>query len=140
MKNANKFMSLRTLVVDGGELCCSQLMEVLHLNGYVSVFVAHNVSDGVRMAKRHRPDVIFLDSAMLEISELAVIVEIKKTLPAVAILMMSRIYANDRRTNNLLTNSVKYGAHGFIFKPFNDHSIIGVMAKISARFSMARAA
>ena len=133
-------MSLRTLVIDGGELCCSQLVEILHLNRYESVLVAHNVSDAMRMAIRHRPDVIFLDSAVLDISELAVIPEIKKTLPGVAILMMSRIYANDRRTNTLLTNSVKYGAHGFVFKPFNAASIVDVMRKISARFSVEQAA
>jgi two-component system chemotaxis response regulator CheY len=122
---AMKFTSLRILIVDDNDLSCALLSVILRSDHYNIVGVAHDATTGIKMAQTHKPDVIFLDIVMPEISGLDAIHPIREILPNVAIVMVSGLDDND-----LVTSAIQLGANGFIVKPFSTATVIGTIRKI----------
>ena len=114
---------LRTLVIENNALSCSKFKAILFKHHYRDVDVATNITTGFQMAEQHQPDVIAVNVSLLKNAGLRVIFDFEKILPNVIILMISDIDGGNNLTRELLTNAIKYGASGFIFKPFYADSI-----------------
>ncbi len=125
--------SLRILIIDDSDLSCALLSVILRSDNYNIVGIANDATTGLKMAQTHKPDVIFLDIVMPEISGLDALSSLKKMLPNAAIVMVSGVDDND-----MVTSAIQLGANGYIIKPFNTSSVIGTVRKIKEKFVLAK--
>ena len=68
---------MRVLAVDDNELHCYALRKVLEHSGF-EVFVAHNGSDAIALAREHRPDVVLLDINLPDVNGYEVCSRLKR--------------------------------------------------------------
>jgi len=125
--------SLRILIIDDSDLSCALLSVILRSDNYNIVGIANDAATGIKMAQTHKPDVIFLDIVMPDISGLDALPALKKSMPNAAIVMVSGVDDND-----MVTSAIQLGANGYIIKPFNTASVIGTMKKVKEKFILAK--
>ncbi|MET3105259.1 two-component system chemotaxis response regulator CheY [Oxalobacteraceae bacterium GrIS 2.11] len=124
---------LRILIIDDSDLCCAVLSVILRSDNFNIVGVAHDAVQGIHLAKLHKPDVVFLDVIMPDVSGLDILVELGALLPETIIIMVSRLEHAE-----IIRCAMELGADGYITKPFNSASVLGTMRRIKENFILAK--
>jgi two-component system chemotaxis response regulator CheY len=123
-----KNRSLQILVIDDNEMTRAALRTILHSDeNYQVIGEATNGETGLELALRLKPDLVCLDVVMPRTDGLEVLRQIKKELPLTTVLMVTG--NNDRTT---VENAIRFGANGFIVKPFKAGTVLDTMAGIAA--------
>ncbi|MBI4655433.1 MAG: response regulator [Elusimicrobia bacterium] len=105
----------KILIVEDSRSITGVLKEVLEQEGY-TVFVTHDGIDGIRIAKREKPDIVLLDLLLPKISGYEILDMIKKdnSTRHVPVLIISTL-----DTPESVEKSKLCGAKNFIKKPYN---------------------
>ncbi len=125
----------RTLIVDDDSMSRMILRAVLLDNEYEIVGEATNGKKGIELALVLKPDIIWLDNVMPEMSGLDVLLEIRAQLPQTLILMVTG--SADRET---VQAALKGGADGFVVKPFNSGRVLTALEQALAKVGKQNAA
>ncbi len=118
----------KVLIVDDNDLTRSVLRMILQGDAYNVVGDASNGKTGIAMALELRPDIVCLDVEMPDYDGLAVLTDLLKAMPGVAVLMVTA--HNDSAT---VVDAVKRGARGFIIKPFNAGTVLENMLNLTEK-------
>jgi DNA-binding NtrC family response regulator len=104
----------RVLIVDDDPVVAACLTDLLEGDGGCVVEAAANGEDGVSAVLRQRPDLVLLDVTMPGIDGLEALKQIRAFDRSIPVIMVTG-------TGNLdvLGDSIKQGAFGYIPKPFN---------------------
>lgn len=111
--------NISVLVVDDDHLMREMLKAILRSEDYQVVGEASNGEDAVAMCGKLKPTLVLLDIMMPKMDGLQALVEIRKTQPAVKVLMVS-----GEATMDKVSDAIKKGAAGFVVKPLNAGSVL----------------
>lgn len=119
---------LRTLIVDDEPLIREMLNDILESLDYQVVSQANNGASAIEKAALFKPDVVFLDINMPEISGLDALASIKTSNKDIIVIMVT---ANS--DTSTVQQAIRTGADGYILKPFSTQQIIRAVDKAMAK-------
>jgi DNA-binding NarL/FixJ family response regulator len=116
---------IRVLLADDEAMIRAGVAAILATDpGIAVVAEAGNGSDAVELARRHRPDVAMLDIRMPKMDGLAAAAEIRRLLPATAVVMLTTF-----DEDAYVAKALSQGASGFLLKAADPRELlIGVKA------------
>jgi len=103
---------IKLLAIDDELGVCEAIRETFSYFGF-TVFVATNAKGALKILKKEKPKIIFLDVIMPGIDGLSLLKQIKEIDPGVIVIMVTR--KDDAETRN---KAFELGASEFITKPF----------------------
>ncbi len=115
---------LRTLIVDDEPLIREMLNDILESLDYQVVSQANNGASAIEKAALFKPDVVFLDINMPDISGLDALASIKTSNKDIIVIMVT---ANS--DTSTVQQAIRTGADGYILKPFSTQQIIRAVDK-----------
>lgn len=119
---------LRTLIVDDEPLIREMLNDILESLDYQVVSQANNGASAIEKAALFKPDVVFLDINMPDISGLDALASIKTSNKDIIVIMVT---ANS--DTSTVQQAIRTGADGYILKPFSTQQIIRAVDKAMAK-------
>lgn len=119
---------LSFLVVDDEPLIREMLNDILTDLEFNVIGQANNGASAIEKAALLKPDVVFLDINMPEISGLDALASIKTRNKDIIVIMVT---ANS--DTSTVQQAVRTGADGYILKPFNANQIIRAVEKAIAK-------
>jgi CheY-like chemotaxis protein len=114
------------LVVDDDEFQHKIVSKILEDENYHLVFAAGGV-EALSVLRKTRPDLILMDVMMPDMDGLEVMRQMK-TVPRLADIPVIMITGKSEK--NIVTESLKAGATGFVVKPFARDTLLGKVAKV----------
>lgn len=121
-------MTVRLLIADDHVVVRAGLKSLL--DDVFDIDIVADAADGeeaIRLARRHRPDVVLLDVRMPGADGLAVLGQLRTELPGVAVVMFSS-YDNP----TYIARAVALGASGYLVKNASRDDIIGAIRRAAA--------
>jgi two-component system, NarL family, response regulator DevR len=119
--------AIRVLVVDDSALVREGLRSVLGTYGKLQrievIGDADSIATAVNQAHRLKPDVVLLDIRLPDGSGLDACREIKRSLPATRVLILTSM-----ATDNLIHQAVVAGAQGYLMKEINPDGLVRAIA------------
>lgn len=119
--------SIRVLVVDDSALVREGLRAVLGTHGKAHgievVADADSVASSLNQVRRFKPDVVLLDIRLPDGSGLDACREIKRSLPASRVLILTSV-----ATDELIHQAVLAGAQGYLMKEINPDGLVRAIA------------
>ncbi|XOV77892.1 MAG: response regulator transcription factor [Aestuariibacter sp.] len=120
-----KYKNISALIVDDVANMRSFLMSSLRSIDMLHLRDAANAAEGMRMYQEKRPDIVFLDLDMPDISGLAMLRSVKHKDPSAFVVIVS---GESKKEN--VKEALKLGAKGFIVKPYNMTKVIAMLDKV----------
>lgn len=117
--------NLTVLVADDSLLIRKKFRSTLEKCRITNILEAENGVEAVEQAKRHNPDLIFLDIVMPEKNGIEALKEIKQLNPDMKVVMASSV-----GTNEHLKEAVESGAYDFIQKPITLENVTNIIEKV----------
>lgn len=118
--------TLKLLIVDDSNVIRSRIMRIIHAleEGKQSpniqiVGAARNGLEAINIFKKNMPHLVTMDLTMPELDGIDCIKELMKINSTIKILVISAI--SDKSS---AIEALKYGATGFLHKPFSDEQLI----------------
>jgi two-component system, chemotaxis family, chemotaxis protein CheY len=118
---------IRVVLIDDDELTRSVLRMALAADVFEVVAEAASGRTGLEACLRTRPELIFLDVTMPDMSGLDILPAIRDAFPAAEVLMVTA--ANDRHT---IEKAIFGGASGYIVKPLTAGKIEDALKRPAA--------
>ncbi|MFK8011396.1 MAG: PleD family two-component system response regulator [Marinicellaceae bacterium] len=118
-------MSLKILVVDDSQTDRDKLTSIVNSKGYM-VVTANTGAEGIELAKKEMPDLIFLDIVMPGESGYGACRTIKKD-PITKDIPVYFVTSKNQKADHVMGGM--QGASGHIGKPFSEDEILQVLAK-----------
>jgi two-component system chemotaxis response regulator CheY len=109
---------LKILIVDDALFMRTLLRETLEVFGHQIIGEAENGTDAIRQFDKLKPDLVFLDVVMPELSGLDALKDIIAKHPKAKIIMLSAV--NQKQE---IQKAMSLGATEFIIKPFENAQI-----------------
>lgn len=114
----------KILVVDDAAFIRMRVEKFLQRQGF-DVFLAEDGTSGLESFKKEKPDIIFLDVTMPDISGMEVLKQIKEIDKDAKVVMLTNIDQQDT-----IMEAVKLGAKGFMKKPFEEEKLLDKINKL----------
>ena len=119
-------MKLNSVLVVDDSLFMRKILEnTLNDLGFTKIIQAQNANDAILKYKDAKPDLVTLDLVMPGMNGFDCLKEILKIDKNAIVIMLSTLSNED-----LVTKALKYGAKGYVIKPFTKESIQNALAKI----------
>ena len=118
---------MKTLMIVDDSNIIRNRIERLQKEGIKVVAKASNGLDAVEQYKIHQPDIVTMDITMPKMDGIDCIKRLIAINPDVVILVISAL--SDKAIG---INALRYGARGFICKPFTEEELDRAMARILA--------
>ena len=122
----------KLMIVDDSNIIRKRIERSFDNNQFELVAVACDGAEAIAKCKEFSPDVVTMDLTMPNIDGLECIRNLVGIKPTINILVVSAL--SDKATGLL---AIKYGARGFICKPFTDEQLIEGLNKM-IRFDLAK--
>ena len=110
---------MNALIIDDNETTRVVLRAMLMHTGLQVVGEASNGNSGYELIMKLKPDVVFLDIIMPDISGIDVLKQLRTELDRMMVLMISA-----ERNVETIKQCLSLGASGFIIKPFNEATVL----------------
>lgn len=120
-------MGTRILIVDDHEVVRTGLVSLLEGTDVEIVGQAAGGKEAVRMAKKHKPDVVLLDIRMNEGDGLTALDELRQSLPHCRVVMLSTY---DNPTYIARANAL--GASDYVLKGSSREQLLGAIRAVAA--------
>jgi DNA-binding NarL/FixJ family response regulator len=120
-------MSVKVLVADDHEVVRSGLVSLLADSEIEVVAEAVNGAEAVKMAIKHRPDVVLLDIRMPELDGLDALDKIRHEVPSTRVVMLST-YDNP----TYVARAVALGASEYVLKGSSRQDLISTITAVNA--------
>lgn len=114
----------RLMIVDDSNIIRNRI-ERLQNNQIKVVAKAANGVEAVTLYRQYRPDIVTMDITMPQMDGLDCIKKLIEINPEVVILVVSAL--SDKEIG---INALRYGARGFITKPFTEEDLAKAMQRI----------
>jgi len=114
----------RILIVDDSSVVRLKLRKLLEKFQH-DVIESPNGAAGVKNFRLMKPDLVTMDINMPEMGGIDAVREIISKHPAAKIIMISSAAEEDG-----IVTAVKYGARGYILKPFDDARVMQVINRV----------
>lgn len=124
MENINKFRDVSVLIVDDVANMRGFLTSSLRSIEVLNIRDAANAKEGIKKYEEKRPDVLFLDLDMPDISGMTVLRSLKQKDPSAFIVIVS----GESKVENV-KEALKLGARGFVVKPYSMQKIMAMLEK-----------
>lgn len=126
MKPARNHDKLKILIVDDSDFNRRNMMEILTYEGFNVVGQAASAEDAIQIAHNNKPNLIFIDIVMPEISGLELTKHLQEKLSGEKyIIMMSSL-----NIESMIIESISNGATDFLQKPFAREDLIKAVEKV----------
>jgi two-component system chemotaxis response regulator CheY len=126
MKPPRNHDSLKILIVDDSEFNRKNMVEILTFEGFNVVGQADSAEDAIQIAHSAKPNLIFIDIVMPEISGLELTKHLQeKGSGEKFIIMMSSL-----NIESIVIESISNGATDFLQKPFERDDLIKAVEKV----------
>lgn len=112
------------LIIDDDPFARSLIKKVYAKNA--KVLTAKNALEGFKLYVKHAPDLLLLDIQMPNINGYYFLAKIFDLDPAAYVVMLSA-HADDKN----IDKAIKYGARGFVSKPFSPAELLSYTASIN---------
>lgn len=122
-----RFRNISALIVDDVANMRGFLISSLRSIDLLNVRDASNAKEAMKMYQEKRPDIVFLDLDMPDISGLTMLRTLQQKDPRAFVVIVS----GESNVDNV-KESLKAGAKGFIVKPYNMNKIIAMLDKLLA--------
>jgi len=117
---------VKVVIVDDADTIRSVLRLMLSKEGYEVVGQYSTGNNLTSKLKALQADIVCLDYNLPDVNGLELLKDIRKTCPAVAVVMIT-----GDQSENLKNQAIKAGASGFINKPFTEESICSEIRQVS---------
>lgn len=116
----------KLLLVDDSKLVHLTINKILEDNEIENIEIknAYNGNEAVSIAEEFMPDLVLLDIIMPEKDGIETLKELRKNNRRLDILMVSSMGTKEK-----ISSALKYGAKGFIQKPFDEDVLIENITK-----------
>lgn len=114
----------KILIVDDAAFIRMRVEKFLQRQGF-EVFLAEDGTTGLEAFKKEKPDIVFLDVTMPDMSGLDVLKQIKELDKDAKVVMLTNIDQQDT-----IMETVKLGAKGFMKKPFEEDKLLDKINKL----------
>lgn len=126
MKPPRSHEKLKILIVDDSDFNRKNMMEILTFEGFNVVGQAASAEEAIQIAHTTKPNLIFVDIVMPEISGLELTKHLQeKTQGEKFIIMMSSL-----NIESMVIESISNGASDFLQKPFDREDLIKAVEKV----------
>ena len=122
-----KYSETTVMIVDDHMIMREFLDSTLRTLGIEDIVQAKNAETALRLFPQKRPDVVFLDINMPDKSGIEVLQKMIELDEDIFITMVS---AENTVTN--VKDAIKYGAQGFVVKPYTQQKIIRIVNKFQS--------
>ncbi len=119
-------MGKRILIVDDAMFMRKMLGDILRNAGHDVVGEAENGNVALKKYRELLPDLVTMDITMPECNGIDGVKKIKEEFPNAVVLMVSAM-----GQENMVIDSVKSGAKGFIVKPFDVDKILTTISRLA---------
>lgn len=117
---------IKILIVDDSDFSRKLMSDILLAEGYNLVGVANSAEEGIQIAHSAKPNVIFIDIVMPQVSGLELAKHFQEKNPGEKfIIMMSSL-----NIESMVIESISNGATDFLQKPFTADDLIHTVEKI----------
>ncbi len=113
------------LIVDDSRTSRKMLRSILETNGHVVVDEAVNGEEGVKKYQATKPDIVTMDITMPIVDGVEALKMIKAMHKDAKVIMVTAAGQKSK-----MIECIKEGANEFLTKPFDQHEIIEVIAKL----------
>lgn len=114
------------MIVDDSNIIRNRIARMENVRLFSVVAKAKNGEEAVQMYKRFMPDLVTMDLTMPNMDGLECIQNLIALNPEVKILVVSAL--SDKATG---IRALKYGARGFLCKPFNEQSLLTALSRVA---------
>lgn len=118
---------MKMLIVDDSLIIRRKIEREIDLPELTEIFTATNGQEAVEVFTTHDPELVTMDLTMPKMDGTECVRQLVSINPRTVILVISALA--DRAT---AIKAVKYGAYGFLCKPFTEHQINEALAKCIA--------
>lgn len=126
MKPARNHDKLKILIVDDSEFNRKSMIEILTFEGFNVIGQASSAEEAIQIAHSAKPNLIFIDIVMPEISGLELTKHLQeKGAGEKFIIMMSSL-----NIESIVIESISNGATDFLQKPFDRDDLIKAVEKV----------
>jgi two-component system chemotaxis response regulator CheY len=126
MKPARNHDKLKILIVDDSDFNRKNMMDILTFEGFNVVGQAASAEDAIQIAHTNKPNLIFIDIVMPEISGLELTKHLQEKMSGDKyIIMMSSL-----NIESMIIESISNGATDFLQKPFAREDLIKAVEKV----------
>jgi len=126
MKPARNHDKLKILIVDDSEFNRKSMIEILTYEGFNVIGQASSAEEAIQIAHSAKPNLIFVDIVMPEISGLELTKHLQeKGAGEKFIIMMSSL-----NIESIVIESISNGATDFLQKPFDRDDLIKAVEKV----------
>ncbi len=126
MKPARNHDKLKILIVDDSDFNRRNMMDILTYEGFNVVGQAASAEDAIQIAHTNKPNLIFIDIVMPEISGLELTKHLQEKMSGEKyIIMMSSL-----NIESMIIESISNGATDFLQKPFAREDLIKAVEKV----------
>lgn len=126
MKPPRNHDTLKILIVDDSEFNRKNMVEILTYEGFNVIGQASSAEDAIQIAHSAKPNLIFIDIVMPEISGLELTKHLQeKGSGEKFIIMMSSL-----NMESIVIESISNGATDFLQKPFEREELIKAVEKV----------
>ncbi len=116
----------KVLIVDDAAFMRKLLKNILFSGGFDIVGEAENGKQAVELYKKLRPDIVTMDIIMPEMNGIEALKEIKKIDPNAKVVMCTAV-----GQEQMVKTAIKFGARGYIVKPFQAPKVIEELKKVA---------
>ena len=116
----------KVLIVDDAAFMRKLLKNILFSGGFDIVGEAENGKQAVELYKKLRPDIVTMDIIMPEMNGIEALKEIKKIDPNAKVIMCTAV-----GQEQMVKTAIKFGAKGYIVKPFQAPKVIEELKKVA---------
>jgi len=117
---------IKLLLVDNSEIFCEGLAKVLQYNSIISVvWTLNTVSKAVEAARKHKPDIVFIDIQSPQSSNVETIQRIRQILPHTHIIVLT--YSE---TSTDFFSAISAGATGYILKDISSENFVKMLSLV----------
>ena len=114
----------KILIADDASFMRLMISQILARQGLTNIMEAENGRQAVELYKSYKPDLTLMDITMPELDGLAALAEILIIDPAAKVVICSAV-----ADENIVKESMRMGATGFIAKPFRPDELLYTVLK-----------
>ena len=119
--------SLNIMIADDSSLATKQLREILEQLGHNVIYTAKTGFDALENYPRINPDLVTMDITMPDMDGLSATKEIIQRFPDARIIMVT-----SHRQEHAVLDAIRFGAKGYIIKPFNAERLKAAIDQVLA--------
>ena len=116
---------VKILIVDDSKFMRTKIRKLLELEGHSIVGEASSGEEAIKLYASLQPDLVTMDIVMPAPGGIECLQKIRDFDPEARIIMVSAV-----GQDSMIIDAIKFGAKGYVIKPFKDKQVIQVVDRV----------